>query len=215
MATRHPDTAGHSEQLQLWLERLRAKAGALEQGLGDLICALPAGAFPVDHVCAPIGPTRTPTAKARTKRRKWSDPMFAQLAASGVMSLEISPLDKRHSIVSINGAAGLPMPIKQAHFLRTIAQTEDTIGTTSANRDDFAPGQDKDAIALALGCSTHAVDVMVGRLRERLWNDFKVSPLLVENNAARVRFRLRRVKLDACVPFAGPVLGGQPARHRR
>jgi len=215
MATRHPDTAGRSEQLQPWLERLRARAGALEQDLGDLICALPDTAILVDPVCAPIGPMPTLTARTRTKRRKWSDPMFARLAEPGVTSLEISPLDRRHSIVSINGAAGLPMPIEQADFLRTIAQTEDAIGAASTNRDEFAPWQNKDAIALARGCSPHAIDVMVGRLRDRLWNDFRVSPLLVENRAARVRFRLRRARPDARVTCAGPVLHSQPARHRR
>ena len=194
MATRLPVSLVPPGDINDVLERLRARAGALEQGISDIIHAIRDGALAVPRPSMAPGARPAPI-KLPEKPRKWSDPMYARLAEPGVMTLEITALDKVHSLVSINGAAACPMPNVQADFLRAIAGPGAGPGGNSG--DEFVPWKCKATTARERGSSLHAVDVMVGRLRDRLWSDFKVSPLLVESRAAHIRFRLRVAKPDA------------------
>lgn len=202
MATRLPVAPVPGGDINDCLERIRARAGALEESISDIISGLRDGTIVLPQssphsTIVSCGPPRDPVApiKETTKPRKWSDPMYERLAQPGVMDLEIARHDKGYSLVSINRAPACRIPNRQADFLRTIARLG--AGSAGTSGDEFVPWTCKAALAHERGCTEHALDVMVGRLRERLWFDFKVSPLLVENDAGHVRFRLRARKPDA------------------
>jgi hypothetical protein len=219
MATRVPATVG-TPNLHDQLERIRALAGAIEQRIGDLIYHLDGGTLqasvPAPRLVSgpPAGalalPVPAPVPKP-TRRRRWTDPMFARMAAPGVSSLEIRPLDRRHHLVSINRAAAVRMPIGQAAFLQTLAEATTGSNPAAQSGDEFVPWKDKIAVALDCGYPVHTIDVRLGRLRERLWEDFKVSPLLVESRDRQVRFRLSARRAQGAQGARG-VEGAQGAR---
>ncbi len=185
------------------IEQARRLADALADALYGIGVALGAD---IDGEAPPLAgpgcegppPRRGRTAKIRTpkprKPQEWTEACFKKMVEDGVVSLEILDFSKDYRLVSIGGGRARRMPVKEADLLGKIAFGADT---SPIGRDSFAPWQDKRTLACGRGCKPHAIDVAVGRLRDRLWNEFYVSPRLIESRGGRLRFRLRRAEQTA------------------
>jgi hypothetical protein len=185
------DTPGAIDILCLLerLKNLQARLAILEEALGDLVAAIEDGT--IDRRQARDARAPSPRAGSRKRPFRWSDAAFANLAMPGA-TLDITPLDTRRYRVSINGAEPLPMPAGRAEFLRLLAAGADDPVHASPSDDGLGPWKERVELGLVTGRDRHGIDVLVERLRLQLYEDFHVSPLLVETGlGGRLRFRLR------------------------
>jgi hypothetical protein len=121
------------------------------------------------------------------RRPRFRDPKWKKLASRGVGAISFGPRGVRETRVSIDGAAPFPLPPGLADLLN------DLVNAPGPSDDGLAPFVALDDLAVRRGCTPHGVTAAIGRLRERLLQDGRISPLLVETGKKSVRIRLRKV----------------------
>ncbi len=142
----------------------------------------------------PPAPAPGPPRK-KPRRRRFNDAALKRLAEPGVGSINLQPVDVRHTLVSIDGAEPFQVSNGQAALLKAIA-----FGKGDSD-DGFAPFQPLGVLAIAIEQQSrrrpgdHALTVAIGRLRE-VFNKGRTNPHFIETCRSRgVRLRLRRQSL--------------------
>ena len=190
-----PHVGNGAPRLGHQLRLLQSRLSSAEELVDAIVMDCGNGRSPAAPDASASGPSARGVGR-KPRRRRFSDPAFRQLAEPGVGSVDLQPLDARHTLLSIDGARPFRVSSGQAALVAAIAFVE------GASDDGFTPFQSLSGVAAALETKTgrrftrRALTVAIARLRELFHAGGQVNPLLIETCRARgVRLRLRRPTL--------------------